>query len=102
MRNELSIVEFGRRCEENREMRFCYNSGNNGGMECSRISLIFPPPSVTPNIGVVSFHDDSGNRLTLFGVKKIRVIQNTATGSKDYLFECQKGSATDRAYFCTI
>lgn len=102
MRNEISIVEFERCCTENREIRFCYNSDDNGVPGCSRISLVFPPPSVTPNIGVVSFHDGSGNRLTLFGVKRISVIPNAETGSKDFLFECQSGGVKDSAYFCMI
>lgn len=102
VKKELSITEFEKCCAERNDARFCYNSGNNGGTECVCISLVFSPPSVIPNLGMVCFRNENGDRLTLAGVRKIYVMQNTSTGSDDYLFECQKGSAVSQIYLCQI
>lgn len=86
MRKEITIVEFKRFCETNRSAVFCYNSSDNGGAGVCRVSAVFPPPSVFPNIGTVCFRNISETRLILTGVRKI--VLNRSDSGEEYRFEC--------------
>ena len=102
LKKELSIVEFEQRCREDSEIRFCYNSRNNGKSLCVNVNMVFTAPKVIPNLRTVCFRNEHGSALTLTGVSRIAVIPNKSTGLEDVVFECKQGSVYEKVYLCLV